>query len=84
MIAGKTVESARVTLEAQKGIGKVNIQVNGTTLPSNPEQIAFFLQPVAGFQDNGPEVDPLLEGAQTWKFESRRREKTYAFTFFLR
>lgn len=22
------------------------------------------------------EVDPLLEGAQTWRFESRRREKT--------
>jgi VCBS repeat-containing protein len=65
LIAGKTVDSARVTLEAQKGIGKVNIQVNGPTLPSDPGQIAFVLQPVTGFPDNGPTISltPTVTGA---------------------
>lgn len=27
------------------------------------------------------EINPLLEGAQTWRFELRRREKAYVFTF---
>ena len=56
LIVGETVDSARMTLEAQKGVGKVNIQVNGTILPSHPEQIEFVLQPVAGFRDNGPTI----------------------------
>jgi len=65
LIAGKTVDSARVSLEAQKGIGKVDIQVNGTTLPSDPGQIAFVLQPVTGFPDNGPTISltPTVTGA---------------------
>ncbi|WP_201372047.1 hypothetical protein [Ktedonobacter robiniae] len=54
-IAGKRVNEAQTILSSTKGVGKVNnIQVDGNTLPSDPNQITFTIQNIEGLGDVPP------------------------------
>jgi hypothetical protein len=52
------------------------------SMKAGKETNAFLLVCSFSLSREQTEVDPLLEGAQTWKFESRRRKKTEKRTPF--
>ncbi|GHO42906.1 hypothetical protein [Ktedonospora formicarum] len=53
-IAGKSVNEAKTILESTKGIGKVNIQTSGDTLPGDTGEITFTIQNIQGLGDLPP------------------------------
>lgn len=47
-VAGQSIKQAEATLKALKGVGNVNVQTTGTTLPTDVSQISLVIQSVTG------------------------------------
>jgi hypothetical protein len=60
-IAGKSLKDATTLLQGQKGVGKVQIS-GGTTLPTDPSQIAIQVQSITGLPASAapPAVTPTV------------------------
>lgn len=66
LIAGKSPAAAQMIIESQTGVSKATIQVNGATLPTDPNQIGFVVQSVPGLSGgNGssPAGSPTVTGS---------------------
>jgi hypothetical protein len=65
-IAGKSVSAATSLLQSQPGIHSVTIQASGSTLPTEPTQIAFTVQNIQGLQGSStpPVGSPTVTAPQ--------------------
>lgn len=65
-IAGKSVSDAKTLLQGQPGIHSVTIQASGSTLPTDPTQIAFTVQNIQGLQGSStpPVGSPTVTAPQ--------------------